>query len=579
MGGKVGKKIPVTNPAAKELLQGTRGILDRGIGVENKIKEQIGEFGARKYVERVYGSSIKSEIDIPIRGRRGPSILDITWELKSKKIVVVEAKYDKSTLGRTMQIKFGGDSAGVIQIIKTQKKTLQFSPEWFQDRITELRRKGHHRVANKLDQAWRNGDIIALKIQTDAIGNVKRVVNHTDSWNTFINEGRTPRTKQQHRSTVSKTLVPRSGRKTSKTATSSGKRKTSATSNKNRVGGVGHRAERGQENPRDKGVGHRAVSNRISDVPRPKSGSPSRTRPTPKARVPQRTKAGLRRFTGGGGKIRIPSSLAGIGIAALAVTAFIVAPLLDELLSKAALRKFLKELDKRSVDIFMSRANGEWVVVNVTTEEPQVVDIFGVDPQIIEFVSLTVESGRSKKEALLGPLQSFRRKKPSTHISKMRQPKRGRKFELYQVILEPFEPVGLPTSIKPRAPAGIAGAYRVEQVLEFNISDSEPRVKEIKKIVANRRIVIGSLGGKTMYIDKLDEETYTIDRFNFDSLKSRIAVDATFFNPPNGYVVKSTLKYYAVGMFGEEERLWEKFEAGYPPSLYNFGEIIWRKEQ
>src|SRR4051794_12737979 len=97
------RSIPVTTqtPALGQLLDEARGIIDRrnslddrlsGEGATNKLKESIGEYGARRHVERTFGSQIKTELVVPRRGVQGPPVLDIVYELVDGRIVVIEAK-------------------------------------------------------------------------------------------------------------------------------------------------------------------------------------------------------------------------------------------------------------------------------------------------------------------------------------------------------------------------------------------------------------------------------------------------------------------------------------------------------
>jgi hypothetical protein len=198
--GSPGSRFPVKpqTPAVEELLNTVRGILDRladpadrltGKGAQVKLKEHVGEYGARRYVEGKYGPNIKAEIKIPVRGTMGPEILDRGYELKNGRVVVIEAKYDQSTLGRTGRTVFEASEAGVERVVLKPNTVKQFSPEWFQDRITEIR-KTNPRLANRLKRAWMAGEIEAIVVYVDPEGNVKSVEDHTEEYAKFEREGR-----------------------------------------------------------------------------------------------------------------------------------------------------------------------------------------------------------------------------------------------------------------------------------------------------------------------------------------------------------------------------------------------------
>ncbi len=119
----------------------------------------------------------------------GPQILDRGYELKNGRVVVVEAKYDQSTLGRTGRTVFEASEAGVERVVPKPNTVKQFSPEWFQDRIAEIR-KTNPRLANRLERAWMAGEIEAIVVYVDPEGNVKSVEDHTEEYAKFKREGR-----------------------------------------------------------------------------------------------------------------------------------------------------------------------------------------------------------------------------------------------------------------------------------------------------------------------------------------------------------------------------------------------------
>lgn len=194
------KKFPVQiqSPEVQKLLKESRKLLSRPHGnLDNSIKENIGEFGARRYIRQKYGEEILRETRVPRRGKGAP-ILDLVYELKSGKIIVIEAKYQKTKispetgkalapsvpLGKTNRVIFGVSEIGEIAPISQKNKLKQFSPQWFQNRLDELaKRKGEAlRFANKLERAWVNGNIESLAIVVNEDGQVVKVKDFTQEW-------------------------------------------------------------------------------------------------------------------------------------------------------------------------------------------------------------------------------------------------------------------------------------------------------------------------------------------------------------------------------------------------------------
>src|SRR5579871_408300 len=66
----------------------------------NKIKELIGEAAARGEVSTRYGGSTLKYVSVPER-YEGTPILDLLFELDTGELVLVEAKFGTSLLGRT----------------------------------------------------------------------------------------------------------------------------------------------------------------------------------------------------------------------------------------------------------------------------------------------------------------------------------------------------------------------------------------------------------------------------------------------------------------------------------------------
>src|SRR5215207_20458 len=66
-----------------------------------KVKELIGEVGAREEVARIYGSNRLTHVSVPRRGKEGALVLDLLFRLDDGQLVLVEAKYGVSQMGRT----------------------------------------------------------------------------------------------------------------------------------------------------------------------------------------------------------------------------------------------------------------------------------------------------------------------------------------------------------------------------------------------------------------------------------------------------------------------------------------------
>lgn len=140
----------------RKLVDDTGAILDRRrsskpfkpSAEKTKLTEAVGEFGARSWARHKAGSGV-TVVQVPKRAD-GVGVLDDLFRTDDNRYIVVEAKGGNSKLGMTRQ--------GTVS---------QFSPQWFSDRIDELRSLGHGNLADELHSAWREGRIEAYEVYVD----------------------------------------------------------------------------------------------------------------------------------------------------------------------------------------------------------------------------------------------------------------------------------------------------------------------------------------------------------------------------------------------------------------------------
>ena len=70
------------------------------VGRFNKVKELLGEAGARSSAMSAFKVTDAHLVNVPVRNNKVP-ILDLLYELEDGQFVLLEAKYDMSQLGRT----------------------------------------------------------------------------------------------------------------------------------------------------------------------------------------------------------------------------------------------------------------------------------------------------------------------------------------------------------------------------------------------------------------------------------------------------------------------------------------------
>jgi len=114
---------------------------------------------------------------IPRRGTDGPDIIDMVFDvvLTNGKVgqIVFEAKYGSSKLGW-------------VNFKNTQVR--QFSPEWFEMRIEEIRAAGHTALADELASNWKKGLIIPFLMKISSDGAPKGFFDFRIEWNKYISK-------------------------------------------------------------------------------------------------------------------------------------------------------------------------------------------------------------------------------------------------------------------------------------------------------------------------------------------------------------------------------------------------------
>jgi hypothetical protein len=124
-----------------------------------------GELAAREYMKREYRGRAR-EIAVPRRGRRGRGapILDLLFETGDGEFVLIEAKANESPLGKTQGRRFEHTSQGLRVVPDTNVP--QMSPQWFEERLAELRSHGPNgeALAKRLKRSWRSGKLRPLVV-------------------------------------------------------------------------------------------------------------------------------------------------------------------------------------------------------------------------------------------------------------------------------------------------------------------------------------------------------------------------------------------------------------------------------
>lgn len=153
--------------------------------VRNRINEKFAEETITFLLEHnplSYGiKKILGRRTMPRRGSDGPDLIDIVFDvvLTNGKVgqLVFEAKYGSSKLG---WVKF-----------KTTE-VRQFSPEWFEMRIEEIRAAGYTKLADELAANWRKGLILPFLMKIAEDGAPKGFFDFRAEWNNYISKKAKP---------------------------------------------------------------------------------------------------------------------------------------------------------------------------------------------------------------------------------------------------------------------------------------------------------------------------------------------------------------------------------------------------
>ena len=133
----------------------------------NKVRELLGEEGARLAALAKYGAAVRNPVVVPRRGLKGAPILDLLFELEDGGFVLVESKYGTSQLGRVQDrhVKLVS-SSGQTTPLRLKNQVEQLSPLWVKDRITEIA-KHDAALAERLTAAVEKGELRILEIRTN----------------------------------------------------------------------------------------------------------------------------------------------------------------------------------------------------------------------------------------------------------------------------------------------------------------------------------------------------------------------------------------------------------------------------
>jgi hypothetical protein len=174
-----------------------------------KSSELVGDVAARDYLLSEYRGRARP---IEMVRSNGVPVFDNLLDVGGGEYVVAEAKANQSPFGKTNRVVFQASEQGVVGTRIQHKVVDQFSPEWFQQRLTELRRDFGHDgrvLAAKLEASWRSGKIRALKIRAPIAGmSAEHVVieDVSRSWNAHV--GASPAHTLPTRPVVSAPAIP-----------------------------------------------------------------------------------------------------------------------------------------------------------------------------------------------------------------------------------------------------------------------------------------------------------------------------------------------------------------------------------
>ncbi len=146
--------------------------------IRNKINEIFAEeridFLLRYNLKSFGVKRILAKVAVPRRGNSGPEMVDMAYKVEttSGKIafLIIESKYGRSTLG---WVKYG---RGEVQ---------QFSPEWFEMRIEEIRGQDP-KFADQLAESWKKGQILPFLMKVASDGSPKAFIDYTAEWTKYM---------------------------------------------------------------------------------------------------------------------------------------------------------------------------------------------------------------------------------------------------------------------------------------------------------------------------------------------------------------------------------------------------------
>jgi len=178
--------------------------LDEARGIANykpsaRLKQSsalVGDVAARDFIRLRYGPQARQ---IVMRRANKVPVFDHLYEIRKGEFIVAEGKANQSPLGRTnRKSRVWKAGAGGTRVAETTTRgaVIQFSPEWFEQRLVELRRDfgpEGRRLANQLEHAWREGKLHpAILRAPEANRTAEYVVDRyvTQEWNDYIGRAR-----------------------------------------------------------------------------------------------------------------------------------------------------------------------------------------------------------------------------------------------------------------------------------------------------------------------------------------------------------------------------------------------------
>lgn len=128
----------------------------------------VGDVAGRDFIRAEYRGRARQ---IVMRRGNNVPVFDHLYEVGPGEFVVAEGKANQAPFGKTSRktrvFKAGEQGTRVIEGT-VRKAVVQFSPEWFEQRLAELRRDfgpEGRRLANRLETSWRSGKLRAVAIR------------------------------------------------------------------------------------------------------------------------------------------------------------------------------------------------------------------------------------------------------------------------------------------------------------------------------------------------------------------------------------------------------------------------------